>query len=352
MTLKPFFFPEVPSSPAAPRDRSAAEGHDDLAWPIALLSSWIVGGFYIDGWAHGHLSQALETFFTPWHAVLYSGVAATGLYLFSIFLQGRAAGRSLRDAIPPPYGLTMVGFVLFGIGGALDLSWHTLFGIERGYEAILSPTHLLLFVSVTLIVTGPLRAAWRSGSTLSMPAVLSATLLLSMLTFVTHDTHPFTSQWAAQPGSAFTQVEPQLAQELGVLEVMLQAALLMGVALILVSRSRLRPGSLTFIFTINATLVTLLNQPDPVILVGLIGGVVADVLLIVLRPSALRPAALRVFAFSVPATVYLTYFLAVLAADGIWWRIHVWIGSIVMAGLIGLLVSYLVLPAAGGKQCQ
>ncbi len=33
-----------------------------------LLSSWLIGGVFLDGWAHNTRPQ-LETFFTPWHAV-------------------------------------------------------------------------------------------------------------------------------------------------------------------------------------------------------------------------------------------------------------------------------------------
>src|SRR5262249_51137011 len=49
-------------------------------WLIAGLSAWFLGGIYLDGWAHTHV-PALETFFTPWHAVLYSGFAAVAFAL-------------------------------------------------------------------------------------------------------------------------------------------------------------------------------------------------------------------------------------------------------------------------------
>lgn len=41
-----------------------------------LLATWLIGGVFVDGWAHNNLAK-LETFFTPWHALLYSGFAAT-----------------------------------------------------------------------------------------------------------------------------------------------------------------------------------------------------------------------------------------------------------------------------------
>jgi hypothetical protein len=39
-------------------------------WAVTALSVWVVAGLYLDGWAHNH-GKVDETFFTPWHAVLY-----------------------------------------------------------------------------------------------------------------------------------------------------------------------------------------------------------------------------------------------------------------------------------------
>src|SRR6266536_4204640 len=39
-----------------------------------VLTAWLIGGLFLDGWAHNTRPQ-LETFFTPWHAVFYSGFA-------------------------------------------------------------------------------------------------------------------------------------------------------------------------------------------------------------------------------------------------------------------------------------
>ncbi len=98
------------------------------------------------------------------------------------------------------------GAAVFLIGGALDLLWHTLFGIERGVDALLSPTHLLLATGGILIVTGPLRAAWRRtppGSILAWragaPALLALLYCYGALVFFTQYAHPFITNWAAVP---------------------------------------------------------------------------------------------------------------------------------------------------------
>ena len=40
---------------------------------MALISCAIVFGLYIDGWAHNH-GFVDDSFFTPWHAVLYGAI--------------------------------------------------------------------------------------------------------------------------------------------------------------------------------------------------------------------------------------------------------------------------------------
>src|SRR5437763_10314805 len=172
-------------------------------WIMVVVSVWWLGGLFIDGWAHSNIPQ-LETFFTPWHAVFYSGyLAVTFTLLVQILLNLRqsafsASGRtpslvtlvreSLKGnrwlagagAIPTGYELSVLGVVIFGVSGIGDLTWHLLLGIERSTEALLSPTHLGLALGIGLALSGPLRAAWRrSGGTTSWrqlgPAILSLT---------------------------------------------------------------------------------------------------------------------------------------------------------------------------------
>ena len=63
--------------------------------------------------------------------------------------------------MPVGYGLSGLGALIFAAGGMTDLIWHTIFGIEAGVEALLSPTYLVLALGLGLIASGPVRAAWR-----------------------------------------------------------------------------------------------------------------------------------------------------------------------------------------------
>jgi len=124
----------------------------------------------------------------------------------------------------------------------------------------------------------------------------------------------------------------------------------------LVARWRPRPGALTLLLALNGALMSLVydgDAPLPLVLglaVGAMGaaGLIADGLLVWLRPSPSRPGALRTFATAVPMAIAATTFAAIGAVDGLWWSVHLWAGGIVLAGMGGLLLSYLLAPPTGG----
>jgi hypothetical protein len=149
------------ATPARPVARAHAAGRipRPLAsvrfdWAIVVASGWFIGGVYLDGWAHNTF-PSLETFFTPWHAVMYSGFLAMMAVLGWAMGRNHVAGRSWWDAIPAGYELSLVGGLLFLAGGVGDMLWHFAFGIEADLEALLSPTHLLLLLGGALLLTGP-----------------------------------------------------------------------------------------------------------------------------------------------------------------------------------------------------
>ena len=171
-------------------------------WVAVVLCGWLEVGLYLDGWAHVHVPQ-IETFFTPWHAVLYTGFLAVSVFTLGALARNMARGATWRRALPTGYGLSALGIAVFVAGGAGDMFWHLLFGIEVDVEAVLSPTHLLLAAGGTLILGGPLRSAWRTpeSGTWSWPArvpmLLSLAFVLSSLAFFTYYAHPLSRPWAA-----------------------------------------------------------------------------------------------------------------------------------------------------------
>ena len=96
-------------------------------WLMSIMGFLFVAGLYVDGWAHAH-GRVDNTFFTPWHAVLYSGYFINAVLLVGTLFINHARGLSWQKALPAGYELSLLGVPLFGIGGVGDMSWHTLFG--------------------------------------------------------------------------------------------------------------------------------------------------------------------------------------------------------------------------------
>ena len=315
-------------------------------WLMIVLMLWFLGGLFVDGWAHSH-GKVDESFFTPWHGVFYSGFTVVAGALGGAVARNRRLGLPWRDAIPVGYGLSLLGVLIFAFGGAFDLLWHTLFGIEENIEALLSPSHMLLALGMVLALSGPFRAAWRrtdhaGGNRIAtlLPALVSLTFTWSVLSFMSQWAHPYLHLLSitTQYGTA--------GQALGMAGIVIQTALAMGFILLALRRWPLPFGSLTFVLGLNAALMSVLEDRYVMYVVAVLAGLAADLLARALRPSAARPTALRVWAFAVPAILYSCYFAAIELFARITWSLHLWTGAIVLAGITGLMLSYLLVPPA------
>jgi hypothetical protein len=328
-------------------------------WLMAGLGAWLIGGLYLDGWAHIHM-PGLETFFTPWHAVLYSGYLAGAGALAATFARRARRGLPWSGALPVGYGLAAVGTGVFLAAGLADMAWHVVFGIETGVEGLISPSHLALALGGGLMVTGPLRAGLRApadptpGWGARLPMAVSLTLLVSLLTFFTEYASPYGATWVAKtPGGMVF-----LYQSLGLAGFLVQPAVLMGPVLYVLRRRSLPFGSLALLLSTNVALMAIIHDryldPGPAPLIGAAGlaGLLGDGLVAWLRPSADRTLALRTVAFAVPALQYLGYVLAVMLGARVTWSIHLWTGAVVIAGGVGWLLSYLAMAPGSGSPAR
>jgi len=321
---------------------------------VALAGLGLLSGLYLDGWAHLHV-PALETFFTPWHAVLYGSFALLAAAIAAPALRGRLRGGTWRRAVPAGYGLALLGIALFGGGGLLDLGWHSLFGIESNTEALLSPPHLLLATGAALMVTAPLRSAWPRDDAPErwatwLPPLLSLGLLLALTAFFTSYAHPFAQPVAAARGRP--GVQSAAAIEQAVTAILLQCSILSGTVLLLVRRWGWRwpAGSLTLLLPLGLAPVSLMFQRassiEPQFLIGaaVLAGLGADGLLRLLRPSAEWAGAARIFAALFPAMLCAVYFATIALRSRLLWTPHLTFGAITLSAIAGVLVSYLVFP--------
>ena len=222
------------AEPNATRARSRAcppQAIGGLAfdWLMVGLSTIFLGGLYLDGWAHNH-GKVDQSFFTPWHAFFYAGFALTAIRPAS---NGRCelaprlhAGGA---ALPPGYGLALLGSAIFAAGGVGDLIWHTLFGIEEDFEAFVSPTHLMLGAGLALMVSAPLRAAWHRpggrGWQQLGPALLSLCLLTAAFTFFMMFSHPL---MGIIGGARHNHFNNEVGQMGGIVSLILIGGLLLG----------------------------------------------------------------------------------------------------------------------------
>ncbi len=330
---------------------------------VAVLSALFMSGLYLDGWAHFH-RPGTESFFTPWHAVFYAGFLAVAIAIGSVIVLNHRSGLSWWSAIPAGYGLSLLGVAVFALGGVGDVLWHELVGLEQDVEALLSPTHLLIGIGMALIVSGPLRAAWRRTGIPSLwqthlAMLLSLALLLSLFTFFTQYANLFGTTLPAvrfQPdasASAGNQRMAHIEQALGVVGIVLHTGLLMGLLLPVLRRWTLPLGAITLILTLNIALMTLMRGRYvatgalPLIGFALLTGIASDLLCRSLRPASAATRNFRIVAFAIPVLLYGLYFAALnLFGGGLWWTTPLWTGSIVVAGLIGWLMSFALVPTA------
>jgi hypothetical protein len=337
-------------SVVASERRAQVWGGVRFDWVMVVLSLWFLGGLYVDGWAHTH-GRVDTSFFTPWHAVFYSGFVAVAMALSLTIVHNRAAGLSWRRTVPAGYQPSLVGALIFALGGVGDLGWHTLFGIETSVEALFSPSHLTLALGIALVVTGPLRAAWSrrevsQGWTSLGPMLLSALFFLGLLTFMTQFTHPITQPVAATRYFTTSSMVATLRIAGGMASIWVQTAILMGLGLFVMRRWSLPFGAWTLWLTANVWGLAVVEDELRFVPMALLVGLLADTFIWRFRPSGARVLAWRVFAFGLPVVFYLLYFATLWATGGVWWSVHLWTGAIALAGAVGLLISYLVVPPA------
>ncbi len=122
-----------------------------------------------------HVLNRPESFFSPPHAMLYSGVAIALAGSVMAFVFWRGLDPSARAAWRLPFRLGIVGiFILVGAGPA-DFAWHSNFGLD----GLLSPPHQVLLAGMLLCAVAPAVVILRYG----MDHVRSRGALTGMVIF-------------------------------------------------------------------------------------------------------------------------------------------------------------------------
>jgi len=190
---------------------------------------WFFSGAWIDSSAHTYLIDDIETFFTPWHGVLYSGYAFSVLVVIYI-------KNIMKDY---KFDVGVLGAVIFGIGGASDAIWHTLLGIETGVEPLITPSHLMLFLGSFLMLdyvftTRP------SKESLDNASIFSAATSYGLVMFITLFINPFLNIWS------FVEREDELAAGGVILQAMLASFIFVYVV-----RFKVSPKQMSLVYLIS-----------------------------------------------------------------------------------------------------
>lgn len=311
----------------------------------ALLGGWLMIGLLIDGWAHRN-NTGIETFFTPWHAVFYSGFVAVALWI--TYLIRRPATGSIQGAVPAGYQLGVVGIIAFGIGGLADMVWHSMFGIEVSIDALVSPTHLVLLTGILLILTSPIRSSWHRptlraiGWKLAGPAVIATGLVTLLIQFFYMYASGLTTETLASP----FRLDDDFPIVFGILEITITNLLFVGSGLILIRRWDPPPGTFTFIAGLLAVgMQALVGFTEPAdVAAALVGGLSVDLITRLINPNPSQARPFRLWAITAPMALWAVVVASRALKGELAWPATLWVGVIVMMGLWGLGLSVLSTP--------
>jgi hypothetical protein len=239
------------------------------------------------------------------------------------------------------------------------MAWHTAFGIEQGLEALFSPTHLLLFIGIALIMSCPLRAAWADRDAplaptyrQFLPVLLSVSALTALVSFMFMYWAPASTPVGGEIEFFGSEAQDMtwLMQQNHLATIMSANLMLVAPLLLVARRWKLPLGTATSLFGLVGVLTAALFAFETLELaVGLlVAGVAVDALLAWLRPSTSEPVRFWAAATAVPLVTWSVYFATVALTTGMGWSVEMWSGSIMWAGLLGCALGVLMLPPRPG----
>ena len=325
---------ERPTSGEAPPplDPDHSTRGEDLV--TLAVSVWLLGGLFLDGYAHVYvIDTETEDFFTPWHGVIYAGLAALGAWIAFVGYRRRRPG-PLVDWFPRSYRLALVGLGLFALGGIGDGIWHTIYGIEIGVDALLSPTHLVLFTGGLLLAWTPVRSSAARGDASPWLAVGAATVVTAVIVFFLQYLwlipYPFYAQQFFDPvtNAGTNQIQVFFGGAIT------SVGALLGPLLLVAKRWRLPFGAATLVWGVTAALEGLaFSQRLVAVLVVAAAGLAFDVVLAAGRRSRYG---LRAAAATGPVVLFAGYLVWTAIDESLRWPPEIWGGLCATVGLVGL----------------
>jgi hypothetical protein len=150
-------------------------------------------------------------------------------------------------------------------------------------------------------------------------------------------------RWIVYAAAGYARHDAELERALGVASILVQSAILMGALVLLAARWWLPVGAVAVVLLITSGLGSVLQDQYRLVPAAVAAGVGGDFLVRYLQPTR-APLRLRLFAFGLPVLLYAGYFATLAGTAGIAWSVHLWTGGIGLAGVVGVLLSFLVAP--------
>jgi hypothetical protein len=329
---------------------------------LLIASAWLVSGLQLDAYAHATTPE-LETFWTPWHGVLYSGIAVSGLTLVWLMRPRLPVIPTYRTllALPNALRIPLAGMALLLVGGGVDTLWHNVFGIEQGLEIFVSPSHEFIILGMVLVAAGPaLMLATKPGRRLSGAdgTLASVSALLSVLPVHIYSLHAsaFGSTFFGRSDGSTVRIYSIDAQV--VHGYLFSTVLLLLPILMMGRRWRLPFGVPTVLVAVPAVLMHLMFSSDdgwwPALTVA--GAAAGAELVLRLAGRAVRWSSdVRWFATGLiaPVIVWGAMLLAATRTVGVGWNVHMVSGLLTLVAITGGLTALVArrvqpaLPATG-----
>ena len=342
---------------------------------VLLLGLWCLAGLLIDAFAH-IAGSVDDTFFTPWHAVWYSGSAAYGAYIvYAIVPEG-----GMRQLVSEPFKTVngieshhkpgVYGIVVFAVSGFGDLIWHETLGVEENTDILLSPTHIGLFVGLIMSVTAPVWSAWAKASSgrngLRSQALIvfglgaAWTVLLLMIRYANLWIAPLQNYCYSPVNSFCGNPSYNTALEIGLQSLFLQAALTSVVVALFLKRWRPERGAMFLLFMFHAVGVWVYSEFDAQLLwMGVTLALLAEIGMLAYKKigahvyislvAASQVVVLLVFSLADAARLTNTRYWIEgvnLHVVPFGWSVHSTFGAIVVCALIGWITSVVAMSPA------
>jgi hypothetical protein len=313
-------------------------------WLVVTMSAVLLFGAYFTAYAYVFTQgKILEPAAAIGQSTVLGALLVIAALMFAELLYSIRGGRPWNEALPDGYFGSLAAALLFGVAWLVDTQYWTpdlLAPSALGLDALFTPPHLVEIAAAAVIVSGPLRASARRGeSAAGFVVLISAAMLLSVITFATQFLHPLIDPWGLTDYPFKGDASRWVQENIGVASILAQALILSGAALLLNSGFKLRTGSLTFVFLVNGALITTTKLHYDWLPVMLFTGLAGDAWL---WWSRRRPGLPSASLCAVVGTAFAASYTAEATIRGSDWAASIWLGTIVATAMMCWLMGRLL----------